>query len=70
MPYTNKIKMLEESRRLVEDQIFHMEKSGKIDAEKLSNLKEIKEKYVNELRLLHKAQWENDHDTVDIEDER
>jgi len=70
MPYKSRIKTLEESHRVVENQIFQLEKAGKPDPEKLAKLQEIKLKYFTELRLLNRAQWDNDHERVDFDDER
>jgi chaperonin cofactor prefoldin len=70
MPYTNRIKTLEESVRLLEHQIFHLEKNGSSDIKRLTELKEIKDKYNKELRTMVRAQWDDDHNTVDLWDER
>ena len=43
MPYKNRIKMLEESYRVVENQLFQLEKSAG-DPEKIKKLRETKEK--------------------------
>ena len=69
MPYKNRIKTLEESIRLLNDQIFHLEKAGSND-EKVNQLKETKEKYTKEVRVMIRAQWDNDHETVDFGDDR
>ena len=70
MPYKNRIKTLEESVRLLDNQIFQLEKNGSIDTKKLSDLKETKDKYNKELRVMIRAQWDNDHNTVDFGDDR
>ena len=70
MPYKNRIKTLEESVRLLDNQIFQLEKSGSTDIKKLSDLKENKDKYNKELRMMVRAQWDNDHNTVDFGDDR
>jgi hypothetical protein len=70
MPYTNRIKTLEESHRLVENQLFQLEKSGSKDSVKIKQLQDAKEKYLNELRQLRRAQWDHDHERVDFEDDR
>ena len=69
MPYKNRIKTLEESIRLLNDQIFHLEKAGSKD-DKLTQLKETKEKYTKEVRTMIRAQWDNDHNTVNLDDDR
>jgi hypothetical protein len=70
MPYKNRIKTLEESVRLLDNQIFQLEKSGNADPEKIKKLRETKDKYFTELRLMNRAQWDNDHNTVDFGDDR
>lgn len=70
MPYKNRIKTLEESIRMLDNQIFHLEKNGSIDDKKLKDLKETKEKYSKEVRVMIRAQWDNDHDSVDFGDDR
>ena len=70
MPYKHRIKTLEESHRLVENQIFQLEKSGSTDVGKLQKLKELKDKYFTELRLMNRAQWDHDHESVDLNDDR
>jgi prefoldin subunit 5 len=69
MPYKSRIKTLEESVRLLDNQIFQLEKSGSTDTKKLSDLKEVKDKYNKELRTMVRAQWDNDHNTVDLSDD-
>jgi hypothetical protein len=70
MPYKQRIKTLEESYRLVENQIFQLEKSGNADAKKLAELRTTSVKYMTELRQMNRAQWDHDHDTVDFGDDR
>jgi len=66
MPYTSRIKTLEESIRLLDDQIFQLEKNGSNDNKKISDLKETKDKYNRELRTMIRAQWDDDNETVDL----
>lgn len=70
MPYTNRIKTLEESHSLVDNQLFQLEKSGSDDFEKIKKLREAKDKYLNELRHMRKAQWDHDHESIDLDDDR
>jgi DNA-directed RNA polymerase alpha subunit len=70
MPYRSRIKTLEESVRMLDDQIFHLEKTGNTDPEKIKKLIETKDKYFSELRLMNRAQWDHDHETVDLGDDR
>jgi prefoldin subunit 5 len=69
MPYRSRIKTLEESVRLLDNQIFNLEKNGSTDTKKLSDLKETKDKYNKELRMMIRAQWDNDHNSVDLSDD-
>lgn len=69
MPYKSRIKTLEESVRMLDNQIFNLEKNGSTDTKKLSSLKETKDKYNKELRLMIRAQWDNDHNSVDLSDD-
>lgn len=70
MPYQNRIKTLEESHRLVDNQLFQLEKSGVSDPEKVKKLREAKQKYLTELQQLRRAQWEYEHDTHEYDDDR
>ena len=70
MPYTNRIKTLEESHRLVDNQLFQLEKTGSTDTDKIQKLREAKQKYLTELQHMRRVQWDYDHDRVDFEDDR
>jgi hypothetical protein len=70
MPYKNRIKTLEESIRLLDNQIFQLQKEGSADISKVKTLIETKDKYMSELRTMIRAQWDNDHETVDFGDDR
>jgi hypothetical protein len=70
MPYKNRINILQESYRLVEDQIFKLEKSGNADPKALAKLREASVKYNTELKHMIRAQWDHDHETVDLDDDR
>lgn len=69
MPYKSRIKTLEESHRVVENQLFQLEKSGG-DPQKIKKLRETKDKYFAELRLMNRAQWDHDHETINLDDDR
>ena len=62
--------MLEESHRIVDNQLFQLEKSGSKDSVKIKSLQETKEKYLSELRIMRRAQWDNDHETINLDDDR
>jgi hypothetical protein len=70
MPYRSRIKTLEESYRLVENQLFQLEKAGNADPKKIASLREASAKYMTELRQMNRAQWDHDHETVDLDDDR
>ncbi len=70
MPYTTRIRTLEESYRLLDDQIFQLEKTGSADTDKIKKLQDAKSKYLNELRVMRRAQWDHDHERVDLDDDR
>jgi hypothetical protein len=69
MHYSNRIKTLEESYNQVEIQISIIEKSENPNQEKLSRLHETKTKYLNELRIMRRAQYESQQE-VDLGDDR
>ena len=48
MPYRSRIKTLEESVRMLDDQIFHLEKSKETDVGKIRKLQEMKDLYNKE----------------------
>jgi hypothetical protein len=70
MPYTTRIRTLEESYRLLDDQIFRLEKTGSADTDQIKKLQDAKSKYLNELRVMRRAQWDHDHERVDLDDDR
>jgi hypothetical protein len=70
MPYKNRIKTLEESVRLLDNQIFQLQKTGNADTSKIKTLIETKDKYMSELRVMIRAQWDHDHETVNFDDDR
>lgn len=70
MPYKHRIKTLEESYRLISIEIEKQEKAENKDVEKLSKLNETRNRYLNDLRALRRAQWDNDHERVNFDDDR
>ena len=70
MPYKQRIKTLEESYRIAENQLFFLEKEGNADPKRLAELRTASVKYMTELRNMNRAQWDNDHETVDLNDDR
>jgi hypothetical protein len=69
MPYRARISTLEDSYKLVEDQIFKLEKAGNPDPKKLANLREASVRYNMELKRMIRAQWDHEHDSVDLSDD-
>jgi conjugal transfer/entry exclusion protein len=67
--YTQSIKTVEESLRLVENQIDIVKKSDTIDESKLQNLNESRNKYIIRLRDLRRAEYEESQ-SVDYGDDR
>jgi hypothetical protein len=64
MSYSGRIRMLEESYRLVEAQI-----SNTTDTDKLAQLNDTKTKYLNQLRELRRLEYE-ERQIVDFSDDR
>jgi len=69
MSYTSKIRMLEESYRMIEMQISSLEKSDNPDKDKLANLYESKNKYLTQLRELRRLDYEESQ-RVEFGDDR
>lgn len=69
MAYSYRIKTLEESYSLVEAQINKLQQSEKMDPVKLNKLTETKNKYLSELRMLRKAQYD-DSQSINFDDDR
>ncbi len=68
--YENRIKVLEETHRLLDVEIAKLEKSGNFKDEYLSELKKKKLLYKDEIAKLNRLQWEHDHESIDYDDER
>jgi hypothetical protein len=69
MPYRNRLQTLNESHRLIDEQITIMEKNN-ADEMKISEMKKKKLQYKDEIRRLERLQWEHEHDTHDYGDDR
>jgi hypothetical protein len=68
--YHSRIITLTESHRLLDKQISEIEKNGNFDDQKLTELKKQKLLFKDEIARLTRLQWEQDHETVDYDDER
>ena len=64
MPYRKRIETLAESIRMLDEQI-----SNVTDTVKLDRLQEMKDLYNKELRLITRAQWDNDHNEVNFDED-
>lgn len=62
--YSQRIYFLEDSLRLIEER---MTKDPNVSIQELN---EEKYKYQTELSKLRKLQWEHDHESVDLDDDR
>jgi hypothetical protein len=69
MSYSGRIRMLEESYRMIEVQISNVEKSENPDQSKLAELHETKNKYLIQLRELRRLQYDESQ-RVDLSDDR
>ncbi len=70
MPYSVRIRTLEESSRLIEHQISNIEKDEVPDRDKIDVLKNKKTELINEIRRLRRLQWEEEHERIRLDDDR
>jgi len=68
--YENRIKHLQESHRLLDNQIETLMKNGLYEDLKLEELKKQRLLFKDEIARLTRLQWEHDHETVDYDEER
>lgn len=66
--YETRIKHLEEMHRVLDSKIETLEKTGVYEDTKLHEMKKQKLQLKDELRRLTRLQWENDHETVNLDD--
>lgn len=66
--YETRIKHLEEMHRVLDNKIEALEKTGIYEDHALANMKKQKLQIKDELRRLTRLQWENDHETVQLDD--
>ena len=66
--YENRIKHLEEMHRVLDNKIETLEKTGVFEDTKLQEMKKQKLQLKDELRRLNRLQWENDHETIHLDD--
>ena len=54
----------------MDNQIFQLEKTGSTDKDQIKKLQDTRSKYLNELRIIRRAQWDHDHERVELDDDR
>jgi len=67
MPYREQIRRLTETHRILDEQIKHLEMIH-ADAMRINDLKRRKLMFKDELAKLHKLQWEETHERVNLDD--
>jgi len=70
MSYHSKIKVLEESYRVLNKRVESAQQDQSFDKEELQKMISQREKYLSELSRFRKLQWEEDHERVNIDDDR
>lgn len=68
--YENRIKHLKEMHRVLDDQIFKLERSGVYEDTKLHTMKKQKLELKDEIRRMEKLQWDHDHESLDFDNDR
>jgi len=68
--FERRIQHLEESHKILDDQIAKLEKSGKYSDEHIQTLKKKKLHLKDEIAKLKRQQWEHDQETLDFDDDR
>lgn len=70
MPYKAQIRTLTENLKVLDTQISKMETNPYPEEATLVTLKNKRMTIVNELRRLNKLQWDEDHERVNLDDDR
>lgn len=70
MPYKAQIKHLTENLNVLDTQISKMETNPFPEEATLVSLKNRRNTIFNELRRLNKLQWDEDHERVNLDDDR
>jgi len=68
--FENRIRHLEESHHLLDDQIAKMEKSGNFADAHIQTLKKKKLVLKDEIAKLRRQQWEHEREHIEHDDER
>ena len=67
MSYRQQIRKLTETHRVLDEQVKHLEMIG-AEQSRISELRQRKLMFQNELSRLHKLQWEEDHERVNLDE--
>jgi hypothetical protein len=71
MPYQSRIKHLEQLHKDIDREIDLMEKNHPhVQEKRVHDLKKKRLQYRDELARLKKSQWEEDHERVNMDDDR
>lgn len=70
MPYKAQIRTLNETLNQLDNQISKMETNPYPEEATLVTLKNKRMTVFNELRRLNKLQWDEDHERVNLDDDR
>lgn len=68
--YTNRIKHLKEMHSQLDKLVDRAEIDGVYNDADLNNMKKQRLRYRDEISRLTKLQWEDEHETVNFEDDR
>jgi hypothetical protein len=68
--YRSRIQTLEESHRILDQQIEKLTELGTYTDDQLSEMKKRKLMFKDEIKRLTRLQWEEDNERVDLDDDR
>lgn len=68
--YKARIASLEDTHRQLDKRIDTLERTGVFDDINLQTLKKQRLALRDQIQRLQRQQWEHDHETIDLEDER
>lgn len=68
--YKARIRQLEESYNNLTAKISTAEKADPVDAAQLTELKNQRQTVLNDLSKLRRLQWDYDHETIHMDDDR
>ena len=67
MSYKDQIRKVTAAHQLLDSQVKHLEMIG-AEKERIDELRRRKLMFQNELSRLHRLQWEEDHERVNLDD--